>query len=257
MTGPGSADAAAADFPRYFRIAAYSVNSYKVFLCVGIYVGILVSAAVAARSGISPLRLGIGLLLFAVAGLIGARTYHLAARFRDYQSIGFFLRPRSAHEGGWSVLGGLIVVPLSLLFDSILGIPTAIFWDHMAVAIATGGACIRFGCVCNGCCVGRDTAGWFGLPQHDVHGHSTRRIPAQWLEIAWWLLACGGLLWLWPRQLPPGSYAFAVVGWYGAGRYWLEPLRLKRHIVAGIEINRVVAALMALVAGAGFVWRVM
>ena len=64
-------------FPRYFRIAGHWVNSYKVFLCVGIYCGILVSAAVGARSGLSPLRLGTGLLLFALLGLAGARVYHL------------------------------------------------------------------------------------------------------------------------------------------------------------------------------------
>ena len=255
MTAAASLRTPVAGFPRYFRIAGYAVNSYKVFLCVGIYSGILLSAAVGERSGLSSLRLGAGLLLFAIAGLVGARAYHLAAYFRDYRSTGFVLTPRNAHEGGWSVLGGLIIVPLSLLFDSILGIPIAVFWDHMAIAIACGGVWIRFGCICNGCCVGREATGRFALRQHDVHGHSTRRVPAQWLEIAWWLLACGGLLWLWPYHLPPGSYAFAVLGWYGVGRFCLEPLRQKRHFVNGLEINRVVAAALALVAGAGFVWQ--
>lgn len=244
-----------AAFPRYFCIAGYWVNSYKVFLCVGIYSGILLSAAVGERSGISPLRLGMGLLLFAIVGLIGARLYHLAVNFRLYRNTGFFLTARSPTEGGWGVLGGLVVVPLSLLFDSIFGIPVGVFWDHMAIAIAFGGAWIRFGCVCNGCCVGRDSNRWFALRQHDVHGVYRRRIPAQWLEIAWWLLACGGLLWLWPRELPTGSYAFAVLGWYGLGRFWLEPLRQHSEIFYGVRVNQVLAALVAVLAGAGFLWR--
>jgi prolipoprotein diacylglyceryltransferase len=243
-------------FPRFFRIGKSWVSSYKVFLCIGIYAGILVSAAVGARSGISPLRLGMGFLLFAIVGLVGARAYHIALNFRAY--TGGTVRSlisRSPTDGGWSVLGGLVIVPLSLLFDSIFGIPVGIFWDHLAIAIPVGGAWIRFGCICNGCCIGRDSDQWFALHQHDVHGVDRRRIPAQWLEIVWWLLACGGLIWLWPKQLPTGSYAFAVLGWYGLGRFFLEPLRRPTSVVYGVRIDQVVAALLAIAAGTAFVWR--
>ena len=241
-------------FPRFFRFGTYWINSYKVFLCLGIYCGILVSAAVGQRSGLSPLRLGIGLLLFALVGMVGARAYFLIIRFRKYGRHGFALMPRDATEGGWGVLGGLIIVPVSLMFDSIFGIPLGRFWDHMAVAIATGGMWIRFGCVCNGCCVGRDSDAWFARRQHDVHLIYRRRIPAQWLEIAWWLLACAGLVWLWPEQLPPGSYAVAVLGWYGLGRLWLEPLRRHSATLSGLRIDQVVAGVVA-VAAAIILWQ--
>ena len=49
-----------AGFPRYFRIGTHRVSAYKVFLCIGIYIGTLVSAAVAQRSGFSPLLMGVG-----------------------------------------------------------------------------------------------------------------------------------------------------------------------------------------------------
>jgi phosphatidylglycerol:prolipoprotein diacylglycerol transferase len=249
VPGPG--------FPRYFRIAGYWINSYKVFLCLGIYFGILLSAAVAERSGIAPLRVGSGLLLCAILGLMGARLYHLAVYFNVYRKAGFSLAARSPTEGGWSVFGGLVIVPITLVFDSIFGIPVAVFWDHMAIAIAFGGAWIRFGCVCNGCCVGRDSNTWFALRQHDIHGIYKRRVPAQWLEIAWWLSACVGLMWLWPKHLPAGCYAFAVLGWYGLGRLWLEPLREHSHVLYGMRVNQVVAALVAVGGGVGFLWRTM
>ena len=245
-------------FPRFFRIAGYPVNAYKVFLFIGTYAGILVSAAVGSRAGLSPLRLGMGLLLFALVGQLGARVYHLAVHFRTYRRRGLNLTSRDQQEGGWSVLGGLLVVPVSLMFDSILGIPLAVFWDHMAIAIAVGGAWIRFGCVCNGCCVGRDSEAWFAMRQHDVHGTVRRRIPAQWLEIAWWMTAWLGLLWIWPLALPAGAAAFAVLGWYGLGRFWLEPLRRTKSLVRGRPINRIVAAALALASAVGFVallWR--
>jgi phosphatidylglycerol---prolipoprotein diacylglyceryl transferase len=244
-------------FPRYFRIAGHWVNSYKIFLCIGVYLGILVSAGVGERSGHSPLRLGAGLLLFAIIGMIGARLYHLAVHLGAYRTAGVPLTARRSMQGGWSVLGGLVIVPLSLLFDSIFGIPVAILWDHAAIAIAIGGAWVRFGCICNGCCVGRQSNQWFALRQHDVHGVYERRIPAQWFEIAWWLVAWAGLIWLWPKQLPTGSYAFAILGWYGLGRVWLEPLRQRSDLLFGIRVNQVVAALMTVLAGAGLVWRIL
>jgi prolipoprotein diacylglyceryltransferase len=88
------------------------------------------------------------------------------------------------------------------------------------------------------------------VSQHDIRGSRQCRIPVQWLEIGWWLLAGAGLLWLWPKSFPPGSYALAVLSWYGLGRLWLEPLREQPDLVAGrVRINQVVAALLALVAG--------
>ena len=38
-------------FPRYFKIAGHWVSAYKIFLCIGIYTGTLVSAAVAHQRG--------------------------------------------------------------------------------------------------------------------------------------------------------------------------------------------------------------
>jgi phosphatidylglycerol:prolipoprotein diacylglycerol transferase len=62
-------------FPRFFRINGYAVNSYKFFLCIGIYVGTLATAALACFSGLSPLRVGLAAMFCALAGLIGARLY--------------------------------------------------------------------------------------------------------------------------------------------------------------------------------------
>lgn len=240
-------------FPRFFWFGGYPVNSYKVFLCVGIYAGILAAAVVGQQSGLSPLRLGMGLLVFAIAGCLGARLYHLAVNVARYRQIGFAVTARSQVDAGWSVLGGLVVFPLSGLFDSVVGIPLGVFWDHMAIAIAVGGGFIRFGCICNGCCVGRESGRWFARRQHDVRGIYRRRIPVQWLEIGWWGLACAGLLWLWPARLPTGAYAACVIGWYGLGRVWLEPLREQSTWVSGFRVDQVVAALAAAVA-AGYLW---
>jgi prolipoprotein diacylglyceryltransferase len=240
----------APSFPRYFKIGGHWVSAYKVFLCVGIYTGTLVSAAVAQGSGISPLRMGVGCVSCAILGMVGARVFYLVVFARLYANERFWAEVWDRKRGGWSVFGGLVIVPFSSLPARWLGIPLAVYWDHMIFGIVAGAVWIRFGCVCNGCCGGKQTAKWYGVRLHDTHGTRQRRVPVQWLEIGWWLLAGAALLWLWPRSYPPGSYALGVLCWYGLGRFWLEPLREEPDLVAGrVRINQVVAALLALAAG--------
>src|SRR5262245_355228 len=56
------------------------------------------------------------------------------------------------------------------------------------------------------------------------------------------------------RALPLGSYALAVLAWYGLGRFFLEPLREHPDLVFGrIRINQIVAALLAIGAGCALI----
>ncbi|MBI3246331.1 MAG: prolipoprotein diacylglyceryl transferase [Deltaproteobacteria bacterium] len=237
-------------FPRYFRIGRHWVSAYKVFLCIGIYMGTLVSAAMAQGSGISPLRMGMGCVACAIVGMVGARIFHLIVSARLYTNGRFWAEAWNPKRGGWSVFGGLAIVPFSFLLAAWLRIPVAVYWDHMIFGIVATAVWGRFGCVGNGCCGGKRTTKWYGVRLHDIRGTRERRIPVQWLEIGWWLLAGAGLLWLWPKALPPGSYALGVLSWYGLGRFWLEPLREEPDLVAGwVRINQVVAALLALGSG--------
>jgi len=240
-----------ASFPRFFRIAGFSVNSYKFFLCVGIYLGTLATAALASYSGFSPLRVGLATTACALVGMLGARLYYLLVH------APFYVRQHSlsglweSREGGWSVFGTLITfIPASLAAAAWLAIPVPVMWDHMAVGILVGGFWVRLGCVFNGCCAGAETTSKLGVRLHDTCGVRKPRIPVQFLEMAWWLLGLAAFLMLWSGALPPGSYFLAVLAWYGVGRVFLEPLREESDVVFGrVRVDQVVAALLALGAG--------
>ena len=76
------------------------------------------------------------------------------------------------------------------------------------------------------------------------------------MEMAWWLIGFVAFIILWPRVLPSGSYALAVIAWYGIGRFFLEPLRERPDIVFGrVRIDQVVAALLAIAAGCALIIR--
>ncbi len=244
-------DATHAGFPRYFKFGRHWVNSYKVLLCVGIYVGVLVSAAVAQPSGVSALRMGAGSLACALAGMAGARLYHLLVHAPHYLRRRSWAAAWDRTSGGWSVFGALLTMgPLSFPLASALHVPAAAFWDCMSAGILAGGFWVRLGCVFNGCCGGRETTRWYGVRLHDTCGVCKRRIPVQFLEMGWWLLGLAGFIALWPLSFSAGTYASGVLGWYGFGRFWLEPLREAPDLVCGrIRINQVVAGLLAIASG--------
>jgi phosphatidylglycerol:prolipoprotein diacylglycerol transferase len=244
-------------FPRFFTFFGYSVSAYKFFLCVGIYVGTVTTATLAGASGLSPLRIGLATMSCALVGLIGARVYHLlvhAPAYMKQRSLGA-LWDRSG--GGFSVFGALAaVVPASFVAAAWLDIPAIVLWDHMGVGVLAGGFWIRLGCVFNGCCGGRASSAPLSVSLHDTRGVRMPRLPVQFLEMAWWLVGLVAFLMLWPSALPPGSYALAVLAWYGVGRFFLEPLREQPDIVFGrVRINQVVAALLALGAGCALILR--
>ena len=238
-------------FPRFFTIAGYSVNSYKVFLAVGICVGTLVTALMADLAGLSPLGAGSAAMVSALAGVIGARMYHVVVHAPIYFTSDSPRALWNSDAGGLSVFGALLTfIPASFATAALAGIPVGELFDDMAVGVLVGGFCIRLGCVFNGCCVGRETGSSFGVLLHDTSGVRRRRIPVQFLEMAWWLLGLAAFLGLWPSEVPTGSLALAVLAWYSAGRFVLEPMREEPDIVCGrVRINQLVAALLALGAG--------
>jgi phosphatidylglycerol:prolipoprotein diacylglycerol transferase len=243
-------------FPRYFTVAGYPVNSYKVFLSVGICVGTFATAALAQSCGLSALRVGLAAMAAALAGLIGARIFHVLVHAPAYFQSGPPRSPWDTRTGGLSVFGALLTfVPASFAAAALVQIPAVVLWDLMGIGVLAGGFWIRLGCVFNGCCVGRGTDGPLGVRLHDTRGVVRRRIPVQFLEMAWWTLGLVAFLSLWPRALQPGGYALAVLAWYGAGRFGLEPLREHPDVVAGrIRINQLVAALIVLGAASALVF---
>lgn len=242
-------------FPRYFAIAGHLVNSYTVFLAVGICVGTLATAVRANLSGLSPLRVGVAAMVSALAGVIGARVYHLVVHAPDYAKSGWWRALWNRGSGGLSVFGALLTfVPVSFAAAALMAIPSAALFDCMAVGVLVGGFWIRLGCVFNGCCVGRRTDTPFGVVLHDTRGVRTRRIPVQFLEMAWWLLGFAAFLGFWPRESPAGSLALAVLAWYSAGRFALEPLREDPDTVFGrLRVNQLVAAALVLAAAVGLI----
>jgi prolipoprotein diacylglyceryltransferase len=184
-------------------------------------------------------------------------VYHLLVHAPSYLFHRCVTALWKTKHGGASGFGALLTfVPAFFAAAAWLDVPPPILGDHMAVGVLTAGFWIRLGCVFNGCCGGRPSRAPLSVTLHDTHGVKKLRLPVQFLEMAWWLAGLAAFLMLWPAALPPGSYALAVLAWYGVGRFLLEPLREHPEIVFGqLRINQVVAALLALAAGGALIMR--
>jgi len=242
-------------FPRDFRICGAWINSWKVMLCVGLWIGSLASAALGQQSGLSPLRVGLSAASCALAGLAGARIYHLLSHARRYMALRSVRALWDGPQGGCSLFGALLAfVPASVLAARSAGLPQAMLWDHLAFGVLAGGFWVRSGCAFNGCCGGRESHGAWAVRLHDVRGVRKPRVPVQYLEMAWWLAGTAVFLAQWGAGWPAGSYALGVLGWYGVGRTALEPLREHQdRVFGGLPIDHVVAVLLATCAAAGLV----
>jgi prolipoprotein diacylglyceryltransferase len=134
MSAHGQSNRAAnTGFPRFFTFLGYPVSAYKFFLCVGIYVGTLMTALLANSSGLSPSRVGLAAMACALVGIIGARLYHLLVYAPRYLRQRSFRAAWDLDRGGGGVFGAPITfIPASFVAAAWLDIPAVVLWDHMA-----------------------------------------------------------------------------------------------------------------------------
>ena len=192
-----------------------------------------------------------------IGGVIGARLYHVATdwhRFSD--DLGAIPR---IWEGGLGIPGGIAAGVLAGAYqakrrgiDPLMGLTCA------TPAIALAQAIGRWGNWFNQELFGRATDVPWALEIDDDHLPSgypsgTTFHPTFLYESLWNLALCALLLWVDRRlRLGPGRlFAVYLIG-YGAGRFWIEGLRIDpASEVAGLRWNQWVA--VAAIA-AGVIW---
>jgi prolipoprotein diacylglyceryl transferase len=193
------------------------------------------------------------------AGVVGARLYHVATdwhRFSD--DLGSI---PAIWEGGLGIPGGLLLgVPVGIYVARRRGIPAAVTATCAAPAIPLAQAIGRWGNWFNQELFGGETDLPWALevdPQFVPAGYAigTTFHPTFLYESLWNLALCFALLWIDRRWRPaPGALMAMYVMGYGAGRFWVEGLRIdEADELAGLRWNQWVA-IAAVVAGLVYLW---
>ena len=186
------------------------------------------------------------------AGVVGARAYHVVtdwSRFSDDLAA----IPK-IWTGGLGIPGGLVAgVVVGAWVARRRGIRPAVALTFAAPAIALAQSIGRWGNWFNQELYGRPTGLPWALEIDDPAGYppGTTFQPAFLYESLWTLTLCAALLWAQRRfRLGAGRLFGVYLVGYGAGRFWIEGLRVDpAHDVAGLRLNQWVA-LAAVVAGA-------
>lgn len=208
-----------------------------------------------AQRGYSPELASTVTIWAVVAGLIGARAYHVITDWRSFQDDDNWGEAWQIWEGGLGIPGGIIAAVVALIvFARKRGIPFSDIADAGAPALPLGQAIGRWGNWFNQELYGRPT----DLPWAVEIDPGYRR--AQYLdedtfhptflyECIWNLALVGVLLWAAKRfTLKPGRLFGLYVLGYALGRLWIETIRVDyASQLAGVRVN--IWLMLALIGG--------
>ena len=214
------------------KIGGLELRAYGLAIALGVIAAIWIARRRWAARGGDPDDISRIALWAVLAGLIGARLYHVLTDLDRFE--GRWLHVFAVWEGGLGIPGGLIAgVGTGAFVAHRRGLPVAQLLDVVAPALPVAQAIGRLGNWFNQELFGRPTDLPWGLeidPAHRPAGYlNVATFHPTFLYEALWNLALAGGLVLWERHHPnsrPGRlFAYYVAG-YAVGRAWVEALRI-------------------------------
>jgi prolipoprotein diacylglyceryl transferase len=226
------------------HLGPLQLRAYGLAIAIGVLVAVhLAQRRWSARGG-DPADVSRLATWSVIAGLIGARIYHVITDHQRFQ--GRWLHVFAVWEGGLGIPGGLLAgVVTGVVLARRRGLPAGELLDVVAPAIPIAQAIGRLGNWFNQELFGRPTTLPWGLridPEHRPVGYEhVATYHPTFLYEALWNLALAALLVLYERRRPggrPGRLFAFYVGGYGLGRLWVEALRIDpASHVAGLRVN--------------------
>lgn len=238
------------------------IYSYGFMVMTGFAAAILVASYRAERVGIDRnviLDLGLWTML---AGIVGARVFHMIQFHEHYAGQSFFSF-FEVWKGGLVFYGGLVGgAAAGILFLRLRNLSVRRMADVIAPTIALGVAFARFGCFLNGCCYGRACDPDFFLAIQDPKTlepstiHPTQLYSSLDAFLIFVIVTLYGAATF--RRRAHGEVFLAFVILYAVGRFVMESFRNDTGPVFGTggTIAQVisVAALAAAVPAFAWLW---
>jgi phosphatidylglycerol---prolipoprotein diacylglyceryl transferase len=240
------------------QIGPLTIGWYGIGYAVGLAVAYLVMVRLARRAGEDPDILGNGMIIVALAALVGGRAYHVIDQWDAlYKAdpIRIFLPPYS----GLGVYGGIITGTIAAyLYARHMRVSFLRWADIVAPGLFVMQAIARWGNWFNQELYGPPTTLPWGIPidcahrLQDVYScadfpeTTTRFHPLFLYESISGLLGAMVLIWIGYRfrsRLRPGDILLIFFVWYGVVRFWLETFRHDNWTFFGTPTAQVVSLL--------------
>ncbi len=244
-------------------IFGLKIYFYALVIITGALLGAFVATKEAKRRGYNPEVIWDVLPWILIAGIIGARLWHVFTPSASILVNGvnpYFIHPLEAfniRNGGLGIPGGVIAGVLALfLYTRKKKLVFASWLDVLAPGVALAQGIGRWGNFFNQELYGLKTnVTWFPFA---VKINNEYYLATFFYEFVWNLLNMCLLLWL-PRKLgdkmKPGDNFLIYAFFYGIGRFLLEFIRLDYSPIAGININQTIMGIVVVLSLAALVVR--
>ncbi len=200
-------------------------------LYVGLLCGFYVMYALAPALGMARIPASVAALIMFGPTVTGARIWFVLDHWAIYRHDPRRIWRHS--DGGMTLYGGLVLaLVLSPPLLAALELGFLPFWDGATFTMLVGMMVTRVGCLLNGCCSGRRSEGWLGLPLPDHRGRWERRYPVQLLELAAAVVLLAVSTSLLALDVPRGTIFVVALTGYAGVRFSVDPLRERPPTIA-------------------------
>jgi phosphatidylglycerol:prolipoprotein diacylglycerol transferase len=258
--------------PTGFNIGPIPIRFYGIIIIIGAIAAAFLAEREARRRGLNGELVWDALIWVLIAGIIGARIWHILTPPPSMVAQGittmFYLtHPLDAiwiPNGGLGIPGAVIGGVLALyFFCRRRKLVFAVWLDIAAPALALGQAIGRWGNFVNQELYGAPTNLPWAIridPQNRLLAYQNQATyhPLFLYESIWDLANMALLLWLGRRhadKLKNGDLFLIYLLFYSVGRFFLEFLRLDASQLGGLNANQTLMAVVALASGGFLLWR--
>ncbi len=254
------------DIPLPFGLPPFHVYFYGIFIMAGVIAAAFLAQAEAKRRGKDPNFLWDALFWVVLAGIVGARLWHIfsppPSMVEQGITTGWYLTHPldmiNIRNGGLGIPGAVIGGALALLVLARRRKMSFLEWaDVVAPGVALAQAIGRWGNYFNQELYGKPTnLPWkiYIDPLHRVPGYENYDYfqPLFFYESLWNVFIMALLLWAarrFEKWLRPGDILMAYAILYAIGRFSLEFIRLDASQVGGINFNQTFMVIVIIVCG--------
>ena len=233
--------------PIIFSIGHFHVRWYSLIVLAAIALGLWLGAREAERKGFLKDDIYNGAFAVVIAGLIGARIFHVIDHWPDEYAADP-IRALFIWEGGLAIWGGVIsgfIAVAVIAWRHKWRLPVLL--DALAPGLVLGQGVGRIACLITGDAMGKPTSGPLGFayvsPNAMVPQLGVYYTPTPLFEIVM-NLGIFALLWrLRKRELPDGALALIYLLLYSAGRFVISIWSSYLIVAFGLNQAQIISVL--------------